>query len=482
MEMRFSAMRGPAQRLVVGATMVVAALGMGASARAQQSAPTSADARDGTVVVLVHDSLAGRPLAGASVQLVSAASPLEFSRSGETDSLGAVTFRDIPAGRYNVGFLHPTLDAMGVTAPVRAVQVEEGRSARAELAVPSATRLRAAICGPATAADSNAAVVGTVRNPGDLMPLPGAKVSAEWLEITFSSEGIRQRPTGITATTGPNGWFALCGLPAGNVTLVAGDGRDSTPALDLLLGAGELRLRDMYVAVPGTGQLSGRVVAVDSVRPLPRVRVSIVGGPQTETNARGEWSLAGVPLGTRMMEVRAIGYYPERRPVDVIAGAPPTEVALNTFQAVLDAVLVTASRNSPAEQGGFNQRMRGSGMGRFLPADRIARYNPINLSDLFRTLPGFIGDGSLTMKSNFSDGGGNFGVSCTPEVYVDGNYLPSITASEIDGLIPVENVAGIEVYSAGSPKPAQFDSGMSGCGSLVIWQKPPLERMRRRRE
>lgn len=464
------------------AAVLVTSLVFGVRASAQQPDPApAAETRGGTVIALVHDSLAGKPLAGATVQLASATAPLEFSRTGDTDSLGMLTFREIPAGRYSVGFMHPTLDALGIAAPVREIQVEDGRAARAELAVPSATRLRVAICGPAAAADSGAAVVGSVRNPADLMPLSAAKVSAQWLEITFSSAGIRQRPTGITASTGPNGWFALCGLPSGNVTLVASDGRDSTPALDLQLQAGELRLRDMYVAAPGTGTLSGRVVAVDSVRPLPQARVSIVGGPQTETNARGEWSLSGVPLGTRMMEVRAIGYYPERRPIDVVAGAPPTHVALNTFQAVLDAVLVTASRNSPAEQGGFNARMRGSGMGRFLRADQIARYSPINLSDLFRTLPGFVGDGSLTMKSNFSDGGGNFGVSCTPEVYVDGNYLPGITASEIDGLIPVENVAGIEVYSAGSPKPAQFESGMSGCGALVIWQKPPLERVRRRR-
>ena len=133
-------------------------------------------------------------------------------------------------------------------------------------------------------------------------------------------------------------------------------------------------------------------------------------------------------------------------------------------------------------QADHPQRARGSGMGRFLNADRIMAQNPISTSDLFRMLPGFIGDGSIQMKSNFSDGAGNFGVNCTPEVYVDGHLMRGIGASELDGLLKPEDIAGMEVYSAGSPKPAQFDSGMSGCGALVIWQKPPLERIRRRRE
>jgi hypothetical protein len=209
--------------------------------------------------------------------------------------------------------------------------------------------------------------------------------------------------------------------------------------------------------------------------------VSIVGGSATTADAEGRWELADVPLGTRMLEVRAIGFYPERRAVDIVANAPVMDVALTTFQAVLDAVRVTADRVASADLDAFAQRQRGGGMGRFTTADQIMRRNPISTSDLFRTLPGLIGDGSLTMRGNFSDGGGNFGVSCVPEVYIDGHYMRGIGASEVDGLVAPEDIAGIEVYSTGSPKPAQFDLGMSGCGSVVIWQKVPSERRKRRR-
>ena len=49
-------------------------------------------------------------------------------------------------------------------------------------------------------------------------------------------------------------------------------------------------------------------------------------------------TLAEAPTGTRMLEVHALGYYPERRRVDVVASSAPIEVKLSTLKAVLDTV------------------------------------------------------------------------------------------------------------------------------------------------
>ena len=433
------------------------------------------------VTVTVYDSLAGRPLAGATVQVVSATDPTAFSRSGDTDSLGRHVFAGIPAGRYTVGFMHPLLDTLGIEAPVRRLDVDEDRPTRLELFVPTPARLRAALCGQQAGSDSSATIIGTVRDPRDMMPLANATVHGGWLEITFTAGSMRQRPAGIDATTGDNGWFVLCGLPTGTVTVTARHGADSTHALEFPLQPGEIRRRDFFVATAGRGKLAGRIVAADSGGGLGGAQVRVADGASTVADATGTWELAGVPLGTRMLEVRAIGYYPERRPVDVVAEGQPIEVTLSTFQAVLEAVRVTADRVANADIAAFEQRARSSGMGRYVNADRIMAQNPISTSDLFRMMPGFIGDGSIQMKSNFSDGGGNFGVSCAPEVYVDGHLMRGIGASELDGLVKPEDIAGMEVYSAGSPKPMQFDSGMSGCGAIVIWQKPVSQRFRKRR-
>lgn len=448
------------------------------TAHAQQPSIASTG---GTITVVVHDSLAGQRLPGASVQLVSATDPTGFSRMGDTDPLGRYTFQDVPPGRYTIGFLHPVLDTLGVEAPARQVEVAGTQPVRVELAVPSPARIRAAICGAQAATDSSAVIIGTVRDPRDRMPLAQATVAGGWMELTFSAGSISQRPANIAATTGPNGWFALCGLPAGTVMVTARRGTDSTHMLEMQFKPGELRRRDFYVAEAGRGRVAGRVVSADSARPLAGAIVSLVGGAQAVADAQGSWALADVPLGTRMLEVRALGYYPERRAVDVVADGPPVQVALSTFQAVLDAVRVVADRTVAADLGAFERRQRGGGMGRFMTADQIARRNPIYTSDLFRTLPGFTGDGSLAMRGNFSNGAGSFGVDCVPDVYIDGHLMRGITAADVDGLVWPENIAGIEVYSSGSPKPPQFDSGMSGCGSLVIWQKVPSQRIRRRR-
>jgi hypothetical protein len=433
------------------------------------------------VAVSVHDSLAGRPLAHAIVQLVSSPDPMALSRSGETDSLGRATFRDVPPGRYSLGFMHEVLDDIGLEAPLREIEVAAGDQRRVELGVPSEAGIRDAVCGRRPAGDSAATFLGIVRNPSDRAPLAGVAVSAEWIEIAFSASGIRQQVPRITATTGANGWFALCGLPAGTVAITAHAGADSTDRLDFELKPGEVRRRGLFVGGGGTGRVQGRVVTADSARALPGARVSSVRGQAAVADARGDWSLAGIPLGTRMVEFRAVGYYPERRPVDVLADATSVEVALATFQAVLATVRVEASRIERGDMGAYVERQRKGGMGRFFYAERIMGMAPVRTSDLLRTMPGFLGDGTLQMKGNFSDGAGNFDVNCSAEVYIDGHLMRGIEAEELDALVEPENIYGMEVYSTGSPRPQQFSQGLGGCGALVIWQKPLAERVRRRR-
>ena len=46
----------------------------------------------------------------------------------------------------------------------------------------------------------------------------------------------------------------------------------------------------------------------------------------------------------RTLDIRAVGLYPERFAVDVIANAPPIEVAMNTMRTVLDTISIRAVR------------------------------------------------------------------------------------------------------------------------------------------
>lgn len=461
-----------------------------ASLASAQVPPATQGSSGVTVSGVVYDSIARSPLRGASVQLVTD-KVTTFIRIADTDSLGRFTLTNVPAGRYKLGFLHPLLDSIGVHAPLIEVRVDGQRPVRADLAIPAPHRIRTAICGPRQPMDSSSVLVGVVRNANDQSPAEGVSVTGQWLEYSFSATGVVRRTPRLIATTGDNGWFAMCNIPSGGTLgLMASRGADSTDLIEVPLSADGFVRRDLYlgparsvavgttpsaaaVAEPqrlivGDVRLSGVVVAAVGGQPLAGAQVGIVGGSQTRTNQRGEWSIADAPAGTRTLEVRSVGYYPERRPIHAVAGAPPIRVALSTLRAVLDTVRIVAAQVRGRDIRGFLDRSR-TGMGRYLTEEDIARRAPTVTSDLFRMVPGLqvdrtpLGDTRITMRSTFEE-------SCIPSIFLDGHHMKNLSADDINAFVEPKNIAGIEVY-AGAEQPPQFQEGLGGCGSIVIWTK-----------
>jgi TonB-dependent Receptor Plug Domain len=460
----------------------------------------------GTVTGVVYDSLARRPLIGALVQLVSADSTDPFNRTAMSDSLGRYALDSIPVGRYRIGFFHDMLDSLGLDAPLSAVSMEQQRAMRFDLSIPSPSRFRAAICGPRSTAgaraDTGTVIVGFVRDARTGSAVAGTNVSARWLEFSFTPTGLQRRMPRFVATTGENGFYAICNVPSnGVVEMLATRASDSTDFLDVYVPSFGFLRRDLWLgATPtlvrvdsggkasegaadslslarrpmrtGTGRLTGRVVTADSGRVLSGAIVGIVDGPRTRANDRGEWLLTGVPNGTRMLDVRAVGYYPERRPVDVVAGAAPIRVALATMKSVLDTVRVSASNLAFRRTSGFDERRRSSGAGRFLTGEDLEKRGALFVSDVFRTVAG------MRVLPN-PDGSGNSillrsitGDQCIPDFYIDGMMMRELSADEVDSWVRPANIRGIEIYPGGT-EPAQFSRGMGGlgCGSVVIWTK-----------
>ena len=477
----------------IPAFVIVALLAPCARFAMAQGSDTTRRGSGATVSGIVRDSLAQKPLAGAMVQLAAVDSLARFSRIAITDSLGGFTLGDVPDGRHIVGMLHPMLDSLGIEPPVREIVVEGHRSVRVDLAIPSPARLRTAICGPQSTpkprSDSVGIVVGLVRDGRDRTPVRDVVVRAEWLELSFTPRGVTSRIRRRVTTTGESGRFAFCDVPSpGSMALIAARGADSTDRIDVRVPERGFLRRELYLgparvvaigdstrsadtlAPPprtrgmGDGRLSGTVLTADG-QPLVGAQVSIHNGPETRANDLGQWTLVDAPLGTRMLEVRAISYYPDRRPVEVVAGADPVRVTLSTQKAVLDTVRIAASRMP--DPSGFEDRRR-NGMGRCLTAEDVARRTPIFTSELFRNLPGVRVDsrsGSLekwiTMRG------------CSPTLYVDGAHMPTLpeglTANDIDRWVDPKEIAGIEVYV--DLAPPQFRPPLSSCGSIVIWTK-----------
>lgn len=447
---------------------------------------------------VVYDSIAQAPLAGAMVQLVAADSPASFSRTTSSDSRGRFAFDAVPDGRYALGFIHPMLDSLGIEPPQRDVVVRGERSVRADLAIPSAERLQLAICGPGAL---NGVVIGYARDALSRAPVAGVTVSVTWVELVISPRRLERRTPRLVATTSERGWFALCGTPRpGTIAIIAALGADSTDLIEVDMPAEGFMRRDLYLgparwvagadSVPrgdtlarpprrlhtGAGRLSGTVVNAVDGQPIAGARVGIANGPQARANERGEWTIADAPVGTRVLEVRGVGFYPVRLPVHVLDDAAPVRVALSTTQSVLDTVKVTATRMMDRERAGFEDRRR-RGQGHYLTAEDVAQRQPILTSDLFRVMPGV----RVDSRANITTRGG-LGW-CAPSFYIDGHYVPDLNAGDIDAWVQPSEITGVEVYT-GISAPAEFQPGANGCGSIVIWTnlddagKQPLSRKR----
>ncbi len=450
----------------------------------------------------VYDSLAARPLEGATVQLVTRDDAGAGVRSVRTTDDGRFTIPGVAAGRFMLGFLHPVLDSLGIEAPLRAIEVGMGDTVRVELALPSSRGVRLTLCGPGAAGEPPAALVGVVRDAGDRSPVAGAVVQATWLEYDIVPRAVSRRRAVAADTSGIDGRFALCDVPrGGSLALRALRAADSTAIVEFQVPATGLLRRDLFLgasrgtfarververraprrderaapeaaidSVPirvGDGRLRGRVRAAAGGRPLDGVVVEIEHGAATRTSPRGEWSLSGLPTGTGNLLVRRVGFYPVRLPVDVVADAPDVNVALAEFEAMLDTIRVNASRWRVQETG-FDERRR-TGAGRYITTADMLATPVIFTSDVFLRIPGMrvdrttLGDRRLSMRGAFG--------RCAPQVYVDGMRMLNLGADDIDAFVSPDEVAGIEVYS-GAFVPAQFQEGLGGCGSIVIWTKP----------
>lgn len=466
---------------------LVFVLSMSAQFAGAQSTPPT---RDGTTVSgVVHDSIGGGFLADATVQLVSRDDPARFLRNATSDSLGRFSLADVPLGRYSLGFFHPLLDSLGIEAPPRDVNVDSYSPVIADLAVPSPVRLRSAICRNTVAGDSVAVIIGTVRDAQDGSPAANVNVTGEWLEFSLNRLGMaRQRARRATVTT-DNGWFALCDVPSsGTVALVATRGADSTGIVEVQMPPEKFLRRELYlgpaqtdsVAVTsqsggatatskrrihvGNVKLSGTIVTVAGDQPLAGAQVGIVDGPQTRTNERGEFTIANAPPGTRMLEVRALGYFPVQRHVNVVNGGQPVRVALSTFKAMLDTVRITASRDAfGPDNGGFARRRR-MAQGNFITPADIIRFPVQNTSDIFRRVP--------AVRVEMDDYGSKYLTirGCRPAIFINGANYSFMDTDDIDSWVYPRDIKGIEVYSEATA-PSEFTVGLGGCGSIVIWTK-----------
>ncbi len=475
----------------VCATLTACALSaIGLSSLAAQTPPASPSAPRSaavaaSVVGVVFDSIALRPLAGAIVQLVNTSDPSRV-RSATANERGAYRLDSIAVGVYMLGFIHPRLDSLGFEASLVRVDVQTDGQIVAPLAIPSARTILARVCGPTVARDSLGVFMGYVRSARGDMLSGVARIRAQWLEITLGARGIDRRSPITTVNTSPTGAFSICGVPTeGSFSARAFFGPDSSGVVELDAPRNGLLVRDIYIGsatktaiagsaspvLRGTGALRGTVRSI-SGQPIRGARLVLWGsGVEDSTSIDGQFSMKSLPSGTYTLEARAIGFLPRRIAVDVPESTVgTTELNLDAFVPTLDEIRVRADRDARLDRLADFKRRQKSGFGYFLDEAQVARRNPMFMSDLLRATPGVSvapssGVGDRVMMRGSAGGG-----SCIPAVFLDGSRVINPDGI-LDQYINPQSVRAVEIYTRSSSIPSEFQT-QSGCGSIVVWTGP----------
>jgi hypothetical protein len=425
-----------------------------------------------------------QPLIGATVQFVASRDPSRV-RSATTDSLGFYRIDTLPLGVYLVGVIHPQMDRLGLDGSAMAVQVADTGEVRLSLGLPSAATIIGMRCKDAGADLPPGVFIGTVRRANGAPLESSGRVRAQYLETTAGPGGLTRRFPARFGDLDDLGRFTVCGVP-GDATLTtrAYAGADSSGVVELRVPANGLLLRDLVIGqaqrvmlpapsanertrtvLRGSGRIRG-TVRDTAGRPLVGARVSHgESGVEATSTAGGQFVLDNLPGGSRMLDVRAVGFQPQRAIVDVRDSSDvSTTIALDAMAPVVDTVRVSADRLS--QIAGFENRRR-MGFGSFLDESAISRRNATFIADLLRTTPGLTvvpgGNGRDQVLMRGGSGSGR----CVPNVFLNGMNTP-VPDGVLDNLVRSSDVRAVEVYPGTGSVPLEFQ-GRNGCGSIVIW-------------
>ncbi|MBX7120284.1 MAG: carboxypeptidase-like regulatory domain-containing protein [Gemmatimonadaceae bacterium] len=436
-------------------------------------------AAQGTIRGVVTDSLLLRgPLPDAQVVLQGA------PHTATTDRLGRFTMRDVPAGTYRIGFFHPSLDSLEVTAPVRTITVADDRITDVALGTPTANALSRVLCGRDLERAAGVAF-GIVRDAETETPLAGAVVRANWFVWQLVGGVGREAQRVEMDTTGADGRYELCNIPNDiALTLTAESAGQVTGDLSLALDHLDLGRRDLLVSLgdtaarrapplssadtapwmrpPGSARLRVEVQTAQG-RPVRGATVGVRGTRAAGTTGDdGVVRLVGVPGGSQTVLVRR----PGSEPVIAMAAARPGAETVLTLRIGRDlqqlpTVAVTGQRTTALERE-IRTRLQLYN-GRVFEGREVERVASGSLAGWMK-VPGLrvIEDGfdALPVMQNSRM------QPCQPNLWYNGALISSWTAWELRTFLI--GAKRMEVYPRPANQPPQFLT-TNDCGSIAVW-------------
>ncbi len=330
----------------------------------------------GTIRGTVYDSLSGRAMADATVELASPA------RVVLTDRRGNFAIDSVPVGPHRLTFSSPDLDSIGLFGFARELDVRVGVQ-RVTLATPSFGTLYGRLCAPTDVVARDSAIMfGTVYDARTGQPAKAVTVSFRWFAVDSTASQLIELTR--QTTTDDNGNYGRCGLPSDlALQTQAGTVAAASGTVSGVVGSARVLRRDFFIsdefsadtasgAPDGTGVVRG-TVRDERQGPLVNALVVLLASDRTtRTDSTGQFRFVNVPLGTQELSVRQVGHGAVFRSIDVTGRAPIDLSIMLPSATVLAAMNVRATRRLGSDQADFLARKR-IGQGRYLDQAEIAR-------------------------------------------------------------------------------------------------------------
>jgi hypothetical protein len=416
-----------------------------------------------TVRGTAFDSLHNVPLAGAFITVSGT------NRSAVSDARGAFQLDSLASGTLTLVMQHDALDSLGMPSVSRRVNVASG--AGVVIAVPSfASMWRQACDGPAPR--DSALIFGIVSDAGGTRRVRDAAVEVSWYDYAVDSKNkVTQHQRLGRVRSDSTGAYTLCGVPgsmAVRVQATTSTGRSA--AIDLLPGAWRVMRRDLRIAEGADSLRRGTIVGAitSTAAPLAGARVMAAGMPETRTGPDGRFIIRDVPIGTRQVEITAIGLSPAVFTVDVTAG-DTAYVTRDIGKLVeLPGVKVSAPTVRQRLVAQYLDRKR-AGLGKYRDSTDLEHYS--GFGSVVREIPSAqvrIQGTHFTMLNLRGPHG-----ACAANIIIDG---VQVALDELDW-IDVHELAAVEIYPDGTSTPMEITSKLKRtpsaytCGAVVLWTK-----------
>lgn len=159
--------------------------------------------RSGAIRGVVHDSIRGRALAGATVSV------LGTSHRVLAGPDGSFVIPEVPVGEQRVTFAHLDAAEWQLGAPVARVTVSEGDTVNVELALPGFRQAARVLC-LGSAREAQSVLVGVLTDAAG-QPVSRGSIHFEWKETRPDEKTYDMTQEVLT---GSDGRFVICTIPA----------------------------------------------------------------------------------------------------------------------------------------------------------------------------------------------------------------------------------------------------------------------------